>query len=339
MPNILDKDVRSIGHGLMAVYVILGMTWTDTPTPIDTALEVMKKSIEVAKGQVVTWNGVRYNSLHLLKAYFTKYPEDVDKVILCIKGGMNLQTFKPDGSYEGLSASVDKCNAILDGVKKIDQFEQARRDPNVTPTEIIKNLARLEREGKIGALSLSEVGEKTIREAAEAARKLGTKISSVEVEFSMASTDILHNGVARACADYNIPIYAYRQVPIGRGLLSGKIRSKEDARGIAKVSPRLQDENIAQNLKLVAEVEKLATKKDCTPAQIAIGWVRHHSNWNGLPTIIPIPGASSVKRVEENLDDSITLSDEDMNHLQDIISKIEIQGGRYPESHSAYNWG
>ncbi|TIB67914.1 Aldo/keto reductase [Wallemia mellicola] len=354
MPNILDKDVRGIGHGLM------GMTWTDTPTPIDTALEVMKKSIEVAKGHPVTWNGgmfggipsfsrsdnvqesftdhqIRHNSLHLLKAYFTRYPEDVDKVILCIKGGMNLQTFKPDGSYEGLSASVDKCNAILDGVKKIDQFEQARRDPNVSPTEIIENLARLEEEGKIGALSLSEVGEKTIREAAEAAKELGTKISSVEVEFSMASTDILHNGVARACADYNIPIYAYS--PIGRGLLSGKIRSKEDARGIAKVSPRLQDENIAENLKLVAEVEKLATKKDCTPAQIAIGWVKHHSNWNGLPAIIPIPGASSVKRVEENLNDSITLSDEDMNHLQDVINKIEIQGGRYPESHSAYNWG
>lgn len=147
-----------------------------------------------------------------MKAYFTKYPEDIDKVVLCIKGGINAQTHMPDSTYEGLSTSVDNCNAILGGAKKINQFEPARRDLNLSPTEIIKNLARLEKEGKIGALSLSEVGEKTIREAAKAAEKLGTKVSSVEVEFSIVSTDILHNGVAKACADHNIPIYAYRWV-------------------------------------------------------------------------------------------------------------------------------
>lgn len=86
-------------------------------------------------------------------------------------------------------------------------------------------------------------------------------------------------------------------------------------------------------------MENLATKKGCTSAQIAIAWVKHHSNWNGLPTIIPIPGASSVNRVEENLNDGITLSDEDMNHLQDIINKIEIKGDRYPELYSKSNWG
>ncbi|TIB75207.1 Aldo/keto reductase [Wallemia mellicola] len=338
MPEVLNKEVKSIGHGLM------GMTWTDTPAPLDTALEVMKKSIESAKGGNITWNGgeiygpPEHNSLHLLKQYFTKYSEDVDKVILCIKGGMNAQTHMPDCTYEGLSKSVDNCNAILGGVKKIDQFEPARRDTNLSPTEIVKNLARLEKEGKIGAFSLSEVGEKTIREAAEAAEGLGTKISSVEVEFSMATTDILHNGVAKACADHKIPIYAYS--PIGRGMLSGKIKSKDDAKGMAKFSPRLQDDNLAQNLKLVAEVENLANKKGCTPAQIAIAWVKHHSNWNGkLPTIIPIPGASSISRVEENLDDSITLSGEDMSFLQDAINKLDIKGGRYPEHVSHLNWG
>ena len=123
-------------------------------------------------------------------------------------------------------------------------------------------------------------------------------------------------------------------------MLSGKIKSKDDAKGMAKFSPRLQDDNLTQNLKLVAEVENLATKKGCTPAQIAIAWVKHHSNSNGkLPTIIPIPGASSINRVEENLDDSITLSGEDMNFLQDAINKLEIKGGRYPEQFSNLNWG
>lgn len=334
------------------------MTWTDKPTPVDEALAVMKKSIEVSGGSVA-WNGGEFygppehNSLHLLKAYFTKYPEDASKVVLCIKGGVNVQKLIPDASYEFLTASVDKCNDILGGVKKIDQFEPARRDPNHTPTQIIQNLARIEKEGKIGGISLSEVGEKTIREAAKAAEELGTKVSSVEVEFSLASPDILHNGVAKACADFNIPIYAYRWAhlhialvlltcpisPIGRGLLSGKVKSTSDAKGLAKHSPRFQGGNLEENLKLVAEVENLAEKKECTPAQVAIAWVKHHSNWNGLPTIIPIPGASSVSRVEENLNASIKMSEEDMKHLNEAVEKVEIKGGRYPESHSKLNWG
>ena len=228
MPQVLNKQVADIGHGLMGASARCqstlarlryhsGMTWTDTPTPTEDALKVMKRSIEVSGGRVA-WNGGEFygppehNSLHLLKAYFTKYPEDADKVVLCIKGGINLQKFAPDGSYEFLSSSVDNCNAILGGVKKIDQFEPARRDPNHTPAQIIQNLARIEKEGKIGGISLSEVGEQTIREAAKAAEELGTKVSSVEVEFSLASPDILHNGVGKACAEFNIPIYAYRWV-------------------------------------------------------------------------------------------------------------------------------
>ncbi|TIB62960.1 hypothetical protein E3P77_03686 [Wallemia ichthyophaga] len=328
MPQVLNKQIADIGHGLM------GMTWTDKPIPIDEAMAVMKRSIEVSGGSVA-WNGGEFygppehNSLHLLKAYFTKYPEDASKVVLCIKGGIDLKVFAPNGSYEFLSSSVDKCNELLGGVKKIDQFEPARRDPNHTSKQIIENLTRIEKEGKIGGISLSEVDEKTIREAAKAAEDLGTKVSSVEVEFSMASPDILYNGVAKACADFNIPIYAYS--PIGRGLLSGKIKSNADAKGMAKHFPRFQDGNIEENLKLVAEVEKLAEKKRCTPAQIAIAWVKHHSNRNGLPTIIPIPGASSVRRVEENLINSITLTDDDMKHLNEAVEKVEIKGGRYPE--------
>ena len=112
-----------------------------------------------------------------------------------------------------------------------------------------------------------------------------------------------------------------------------------DAKGFAKHSPRFQEGNLEENLKLVAEVEQLAEKKKCTPAQIAIAWVKNYSNQPGMPTIIPIPGASSVSRVEENLNSTITLSDDDMKHLNEAVEKVDIKGGRYPESHSKLNWG
>ena len=99
MPQVLNKQVADIGHGLMGASARCqstlarlryhsGMTWTDTPTPTEDALKVMKRSIEVSGGRVA-WNGGEFygppehNSLHLLKAYFTKYPEDAVKVVLC----------------------------------------------------------------------------------------------------------------------------------------------------------------------------------------------------------------------------------------------------------------
>jgi len=168
----------------------------------------------------VMWNGGEIygppdaNSLQLLNKYFTKYPEDADKVLLSIKGGM---TFKdghpaPDGSEANTRRSVDECLKVLDGKKKLDLFECARVDPNVPIEETMKVLNTYIHKGKLGGISLSEIGEKSIRKAAAVA-----KISAVEIEFSMYSTEIFTNGVAKVCKELDIPIVAYS--PMGRGML------------------------------------------------------------------------------------------------------------------------
>jgi pyridoxine 4-dehydrogenase len=171
------------------------------------------------------WNGAEFygtpdcNSMTLLKAYFTKYPEDADKVTLVIKGGMDLDTHRPDGSPKGTRRSLDNIINSLGGTKKLDGFAPSRRDPN-TPLAVTYGVIQQEyiNTGKLGAVYISECSADTIREASKFA-----KIGAAEVEMSMFSPDILTNGVAEACFEHNIPILAY--APIGRGVSSRALKT------------------------------------------------------------------------------------------------------------------
>lgn len=161
------------------------------------------------------WNGGEFygtpecNSLTLLEAYFAKYPEDADKVVLSIKGAVGAHG--PDGSAEGIRRSLDNIIKLLNGRKKLDIFECARRDPKVSMEETFGAMQEYIDKGLLGGISLSEVSAATIHEAVK-----HTKIVAVEVELSIFSPDVLTNGVAAACAEYNIPLVAYS--PIGRGV-------------------------------------------------------------------------------------------------------------------------
>ena len=154
------------------------------------------------------WNGGEFygppenNSLTLLRKYYEKYPEDADKVVLNIKGGLR-PGMKPDGSPEFLRESISKSLDAMGPKGKIDMYECARRDPDTPLEQTLTALANLVEEGKIGGVALSEVNAKTIREAVKI-----TKIVAVEVELSLWCTDPLTNGIAAACAEFNIPIIA-----------------------------------------------------------------------------------------------------------------------------------
>ncbi|KAM3073212.1 hypothetical protein ACMFMG_008925 [Clarireedia jacksonii] len=276
------------------------------------------------------WNGgefygtPEYNSLHLLEKYFTKYPEDADKVVLSIKGGVNTTTLAPDGSPEGVRRSVDNILKLLNGKKKLDIFECARVDKN-TPIETTMKVLEEEyvKTGKLGGISLSEVGPVTIQKAAKA-----TKIVAAEVEVSLSAIDVFQNGVAKACAENDILMVAYS--PIGRGLLTGEITKPEDIPegDYRKDLPKFSKENFDTNIKLVNEVNKLAKEKNCTIAQIAINWVKHMSKKDGNPEIIPIPGATKVERILENAKE-IPLSADDLERLDAILKQFPVVGDRY----------
>jgi pyridoxine 4-dehydrogenase len=145
------------------------------------------------------------NSLTLLNSYFAKYPEDRDKIVLNIKGCADpAKHYAPDGTPEGVKASVENCVRLIGGKGRIDQFEPARKDPNTDIEVTIAALQEQVKAGNIGGISLSEVSAATLRRAAKVA-----KIESVEVELSLWCTEPLENGLAEACAELDIPILAY----------------------------------------------------------------------------------------------------------------------------------
>lgn len=325
-PTLCDKQVGPIGYGLM------GLTWRHDPPPSAASIEVMKTALELGANN---WNGgelygtLERHSCHLLNEYFTKYPEDASKVVLSIKGGLIPGKMVNDGSDANVRRSVEDCLRVLDGKKSIDIFECARQDARVPVEETMKALDTLRREGKIGGIGLSEVREETIRRAAAVA-----PIAAVELELSLWATDILENGIAAACGELDIPIIAYS--PLCRGALTETgVRRNADlpAHDFRKHLPKFQDDVLEYNNKITDEVGKLAQRKGCTKAQVAIAWVRQLS-YSTLPTgqklglIIPLPGASSVERVRENTK-IVELTEEEMTELMDVVKQNPTKGERY----------
>ena len=145
-----------------------GLTWPQNPTPKAEAFAAMDAALATGAN---FWNGGQfygtpeYNSLYLLRDYFTEHPDTAKNVVLSIKGGLTLERI-PDGSEKFVRKSVDECLQILPpSLKKIDIFQCARVDPNTPIESTMKTLRKLVEEGKIGAVGLSEVKAETIQRA------------------------------------------------------------------------------------------------------------------------------------------------------------------------------
>jgi len=291
----------------------------------------MKTALECG---ACVWNGADFygtpnaNSLHLINRYFTKYPEDADKVVLCIKGGVSITgiaTFHIDCSAEAMRKSVDNANKILDGKKFLDIFGPARVDPKVPIETTIQGIGQLVKEGKIGGIQLSEVSADTIWRSSKV-----YKVDMVEAEVSLWATDIFSNGVAETCAELGIVILGH--TPLAAGMLTGRIEKLEDMppKDHHRHFPRFQGENFQKNLQLVNELKKLAAKKGRAPAQLALSWIKSHNGKPGMPHILPIPGARSEARIRENCE-TIELSADELREIKSILDSFPVAGARYPE--------
>lgn len=302
------------------------------------AFPALKAAIETG---ALFWNGgVFYgnpkgpNSNTLVKAYFEKYPEDKEKVILSVKGGLVMPSFAPDGSEQNVLQCIEETKQQLGGAKRLDIYESARVDPKIPIEVTMRAYKKAIDAGEITGVTLSEAAASTIRRAAKI-----VPVQGVEVEFSMFSTDILQNGVAQACKENGIPIIAYS--PLGRGFLTGQFKSTNDLdeKDIRRRMPRFEEANMAKNLKLVEKVEAIAKRKSGrTTAQVAIAWVAQQSGRNGLPEILVLPGAVTPQRVQENTILS-TLDEQEMKELDAIVMSTETAGDRYPPMFSTHLFG
>ncbi|KAI1357040.1 NADP-dependent oxidoreductase domain-containing protein [Xylaria sp. FL0043] len=319
--KIAGKDVKDIGYGLMSLNLP-----RQNPIPVDDKIAMIKAALDAGANFL---NGGEFygtpedNSLTLLKQYFEKYPEDADKVVISIKGGMRFPR-AVDNSPEYTRESIENCLKLIGDKGKIDTWEMARR---TTQAEYIQSLRVIDsyvKQGKIGGVTLSEVNANSIRQAAKVVKVVG-----VEIELSLFHTDPIHNGICQACAELDIPIFAYS--PLGRGFLTGKVQKPEDMYELFRAVPRLQAEHFDANFKLVEKVKEWAAKKGCTPAQFSINWLVALSMRPGMPKIIPIPGAASLDRIKENIHE-VKLTDEDMDEVDAFLKEFNVSGDRMPEA-------
>lgn len=313
---------------------MIGFTLRPNPTPYDEAVKVMKRALDLGAN---FWNAGEFygpphaNSLQLLEYYFRKYPEDSEKVVLSIKGCFSLEN-GPDGSPDGVRKSVENCLEKLQGQVFISIFEPARVDPNVPIEKTVEALAEYVKAGKIGGIGLSECSASSIRRA-----QAVHPISAVEVELSLFSREALENGVSAVCAELEIPLIAYS--PLSRGFLTGQIKSLDDlpANDPRRNFPRFQPGVFDLNMRLVNEIQNISNAKSVPIAQTAISWVCSQGRLNtpGAPQVIPIPGCTTIARVEENMK-YITLEQNYLDDIDGILKQISVHGDRYGGKVAAY---
>ncbi len=252
-----------------------------------------------------------------------------DEVVLATKFGVRRGT---DGSRLGVSGAPDyvrsSCDASLQrlGVDVIDLYYQHRVDTKVPVEDTWGALKELVDAGKIRHAGISEASPETIRRAHAV-----QPVTALQTEYSLWTRDP-EDGVLATCAELGIGFVAYS--PIGRGFLSGQIRSIDDlaADDFRRHSPRFQGEAFQQNLDLVERVKQIADEKGVTATQLALAWVMAQSGRDGNPDIVPIPGTKRVAYLEENAAASdVDLSDDDLRRLDEAAPKGAAAGDRYPD--------
>ena len=223
---------------------------------------------------------------------------------------------KPDYVRQACEASLKRL-----GVETIDVYYQHRVDRTTPIEDTVGAMAALVHEGKVRYIGLSEASVPTIRRAHKV-----HPITAVQTEYSLWTRDP-EDGLLVALRALDIGFVAYS--PLGRGFLTGQIKSIDDLADddFRKHHPRFQGDNFQKNLDLVARVEEIAAEHNCTPAQLALAWVMAQGD-----DIVPIPGTRHPERLEENLGAlDVVLSENDLRRIDAAAPKGATAGDRYPE--------
>lgn len=287
--GVSQRTFAAVGIGCM------GMSWgyDELGRDEDESVAVVRHAIDLGVDLVDTADqyGPFTNELLVGKALRGRR----DDVLLATKGGLVVDdpaTYRShrDGRPEYLRAAVDASLGRL-GVDRIDLYQLHRVDPEVPIEESWGALAELVKEGKLGAIGLSEVSVEEIGRA-----QAVHPVASVQSELSLWSREALNDGVVEYCGREGIAFIAF--APLGRGFLSGRISSPQD---LPKVDgrhriPRFQPEAISANQAIVDRIRQLADRLGATVAQVAIAWVLAQGEHVGV-----IPGTKTRRYLEDNV--------------------------------------
>lgn len=229
-----------------------------------------------------------------------------------------------NGEFLGLNGQPEYIRqACEDSLKRlgtdvIDLYYMHRKDPNVEIEEIVGAMAELVQQGKVKYLGLSEVDPETLRRAHAV-----HPISALQTEYSLWSREP-EQEIFEVCKELGITFVAYS--PLGRGFLTGAIKSRADLEegDFRLINPRFTEEAIQENLKFVEVVDQMAQSKGVTKAQVALAWILSQND-----EITTIPGTRKVHRLEENLGAlEVELTQADLALLEKSLPKEGI-GARY----------
>jgi aryl-alcohol dehydrogenase-like predicted oxidoreductase len=253
-----------------------------------------------------------------------------DEVVLATKFGNERRA---DGTRLGINGRPGYVHSAVDaslqrlGVDVIDLYYQHRVDTSVPVEDTWGALKELVEAGKIRHAGISEAAPETIRRAHAV-----QPVTAVQTEYSLWTRDPEDNGVLATCAELGIGFVAYS--PLGRGFLSGQIRSIDDLDpdDFRRHNPRFQGAAFQQNLQLVDRVREIADERGVTPGQLALAWVMARSDRDGAPTIVPIPGTKRVRYLEENAAAAdVELTEDELRRIDEAAPVGATAGDRYPD--------
>jgi aryl-alcohol dehydrogenase-like predicted oxidoreductase len=247
-----------------------------------------------------------------------------DQVIVATKFGNQR---REDGTWIGINGKPEYVRQACDGslqrlgVAHIDLYYQHRVDTTVPIEETVGAMADLVRQGKVRFLGMSEAAAQTVRRAHKV-----HPISALQTEYSLWTRDP-EDEILPTVRELGIGFVAYS--PLGRGFLSGKIKSIDDLEenDYRRRSPRFQGKNFQKNLDLVTRVEEIAREKRVTPSQLALAWVLAQDRH-----IVPIPGSKRRSHLEENVKAlQVVLSPRDLSRIDAALPPGITSGARYPD--------
>jgi aryl-alcohol dehydrogenase-like predicted oxidoreductase len=249
------------------------------------------------------------------------------QVVIATKFGFDIN---PDGTHgaKGMDSSPARIRQVAEASLKrlrvdvIDLFYQHRVDLEVPIEDVAGAVKDLIQEGKVKHFGMSEAGVKTIRRA-HAVQPLTALQSEYSLWYRAPEAEIIPT-----LEELGIGFVPYS--PLGKGFLTGKMdeNTKFDSTDIRNKIPRFTPEARIANQRLVDLLGNIAAQKKATPAQIALAWLLAQKQW-----IVPIPGTTKLHRLEENIGAAaLELTAEDLNQIASALSKIEVQGARYPEA-------